>query len=105
MPIKAYYLNPDGEFTRDLSPEQILSSRSSGKGLLWVDVSDITEDDGRFLEENFKFHHLAVEDCISPLIHPPKIDPFRDYIFIIVHGINHSKETDIVETAELGIFL
>jgi len=50
-------------------------------------------------------HHLAAEDCVSPLIHPPKIDDFGDYLFIVVHGINHTVETEIVETAELAIFI
>jgi magnesium transporter len=73
--------------------------------LLWVDFPEITEEDGRFMERNFRFHHLTIEDSVSPQIHPPKIDTFGDYIFIIVHGINHAAETEIVETAELAIYL
>jgi len=57
------------------------------------------------LEQNLHFHHLAVEDCVSSQIHPPKIDDFGDYLFIIVHGINHGVESDIVETAELAFFI
>jgi len=57
------------------------------------------------LERAFGVHHLAVEDCVSSLIHTPKIDDFGDYLFIVVHGINHIVETEIVETAELAIFL
>jgi magnesium transporter len=61
--------------------------------------------DGEFLARTFKFHPLAIEDCVSPQVHPPKIDDFSDYLFILLHGINHSVESEIVETAELGIFL
>jgi magnesium transporter len=46
-----------------------------------------------------------IQDCISLQIHPPKIDEFRDYLFIVVHGVNHSVESSIVETAELALFL
>jgi len=90
---------------RDLSEEQTKAAFESREGLLWVDIMETTEEDGNYLGRTFNFHHLAVEDCVSPLIRPPKIDDFGDYLFIVVHGINHVTESDIVETAELAIFL
>jgi magnesium transporter len=105
MPISAYYLAKDGTLQRDLSEEQIKAAFTSGEGLLWVDITETTGEDGKFLERVFKFHQLAIEDCVSPLIHPPKIDDFDDYLFITAHGINHAAESDIVETAELALFL
>jgi len=105
MPVRAYFLTKDGKLQHDPSEEQIKAASESGEGLLWVDITETTEEDGKFLERVFKFHHLAVEDCVSALIHPPKIDDFDDYLFIVVHGINHVVESDVVETAELAIFL
>ena len=105
MPLKSYYLGPDEVTHKDLSEAEIKDAFESKSGLLWVDITETTEEDGNFLERAFGFHHLAVEDCVSPLIHSPKIDDFGDYLFIVVHGINHMVETDIVETAELAIFL
>ena len=105
MVIKAYYLTPEDELKRDLSEEEIGTTFKSKEGLLWVDIGEATEEDDSFLERIFNFHHLVVEDCISPIIHPPKIDDFGDYLFIVVHGVNHITESDIVETAELAIFL
>lgn len=105
MSFNAYYLTPSGELQRDLSEEKVQAALGWGEGLLWVDVSETTEKDGRFLERTFGFHHLAVEDCISPRVHAPKIDDFDDYIFVILHGINHASESYIVETTELEMFL
>ena len=105
MSCKAYYLSPEGELRCDLGREEIEAAFKSKEGLLWVDISETTEEDGKFLEQSFHFHNLAVEDCVSPLIHPPKIDDFGEYLFIVVHGINHAVETEIVETAELATFL
>ncbi len=105
MPFKGYYLSPEGDLKRGLTAEEIKAAFESGQGLLWVDIAETTEEDGRFLEQTFGFHRLAVEDCVSPLIHPPKIDDFGDYLFLIVHGINYAVESEIVETAELEIFL
>jgi len=105
MACSAYYLSPDGHLHQNLSREEIKSAYDSKEGLLWIDICETTQEDGEFLEKDLGFHHLAVEDCISPEIHSPKIDDFGDYIFIVVHGINHSVESEIVETAELAIFL
>jgi len=69
MPWRAYYLKPDGTLQRDLSEEQIKTAFESKEGLLWADIAETTEEDGKFLERVFKFHQLAVEDCVSPLIH------------------------------------
>jgi magnesium transporter len=105
MPFNAYYLTPGGDLRKDLSEADIAAAFASKTGLLWVDVPGITTEDGAALERIFGFHHLAVEDCVSPAIHSPKIDEFPDCLFIILHGINHAGETDLVETAELCFFL
>ena len=105
MVFKAYYLNPEGDVQSSLSEGDIQAAFQSNQGLLWVDICEIAEEDGGFLAGNFSFHHLAIEDCVSTLIHPPKIDDFGSHLFIIVHGINYTAESDIVETTELAIFL
>ncbi|UCH51655.1 MAG: magnesium transporter CorA family protein, partial [Chloroflexota bacterium] len=105
MPFLAYHLSPEGELRSKLSKEEIGAAFGSKKGLLWVDISATTEEDGKFLEQTFGFHPLTVEDCLSTKIHPPKIDDFEEYLFIIVHGVNYAVESEVVETAELAIFL
>ena len=105
MPFQAYYLSPEGDLKQGISKEEIKTMYESKQGLLWVDIVETTEEDGDFLEQVFGFHRLAIEDCISSQVHPPKIDDFGDYLFIVVHGINHAVESEIVETAELAIIL
>jgi magnesium transporter len=101
----ALYLAPDGELLDQLSTEQIKNFLTTGEGLLWVDMEDVATEDAELLSNVFCFHPLAVEDCISKNIHPPKIDDFDDYLFIIVHGINYHIESEVVETTELALFL
>jgi len=105
MPFTAYYLGPDGELKRDISKTEVRTAFESKQGLLWVDISETTQEDADFMEQTFNFHHLAVEDCLSTETHASKIDDFGDYLFIVVHGINHATESELVETAELAIFL
>lgn len=105
MPYVAYYLSPEGRLHRNLGEEEIRQAFESKHGLLWVDICDTTPEDGAFLERVFGFHHLAIEDCVSTAVHAPKVDDYDNHLFIVVHGINHQAETDIVETAELALFL
>ncbi|UCG55411.1 MAG: magnesium/cobalt transporter CorA [Dehalococcoidia bacterium] len=105
MPNVSHYIKPDGSLQLDLSKEDIISAYNSGKGLLWLDFLDPNEEDKQFLEEVFNFHHLAVEDLLSPVIHTPKVDDLGDYLFLVVHGINYATDSEVVETAELSIFL
>jgi magnesium transporter len=101
----AFYLAPDGKLLDQLSMEQIKGFLATGEGLLWVDMEDVTDKDTELLSDVFRFHPLAVADCVSKDIHPPKIDDFEDYLFIIVHGINYRIESEVVETTELALFL
>jgi magnesium transporter len=101
----AFYLAPDGKILDQLGIEQISNFLATGEGLLWVDIEDMTNDDAELLSNVFCFHSLAVADCISKNIHPPKIDDFEDYLFVIVHGINYHIESEVVETTELSLFM
>jgi len=101
----AFYLAPDGRLLDQLSSDQIRDLLATGEGLLWVDIQDMTNEDAGLLSDVFCFHPLAVADCISKNIHPPKIDEFEGYLFVIVHGINYHIDSEVVETTELAFFL
>ena len=105
MPYEAHYLTPDGDLKHYYSEEEVRNAFDSKQGLLWVDISETTHEDGEFLHHIFNFHHLAIESCVDPRIFPPKVDDFGEYLFITVHGVNHVVESDVVVTAELSLFL
>jgi len=105
MEFKANYLSPEGDLKVNISEEAMRTLFQSQQGTLWVDICCTTDEQGRFMERNFDFHPLAIEDCVSTSIHSPKIDDFDSHLFMIVHGINHMAESDIVETTELAVFL
>lgn len=105
MAFNAYYMSPEGALGCDLSKEQVKDVIGKKQGLLWVDIDEPSDNDRELLEQYFGFHHLAVEDCVCPDTHPPKIDDFDEYLFLIFHGIDHQTESDVVETAGLALFL
>jgi magnesium transporter len=101
----AFYMAPSGELLDQLDKKQVQDLLIKKDGLLWIDIEDVTDEDAELLSAVFGFHPLAVEDCISRDIHPPKIDDFEDYLFVIVHGINYHTESEVVETTELAFFM
>jgi magnesium transporter len=105
MPFKACYLSDEGDLRHDIGEAEVKAAYESRRGLLWVDISETTDEDGKFLSGNFAFHPLAIEDCISTEVHSPKIDDFGNHIFLIVHGIDYTSESEIVETTELRMFI
>ena len=96
MPFKAYYLDANGEFHKDLDEEAIQAAYASGQGLLWVDIGETTGEDGWFLERVFGFHPVAIEACVETEINTPTLHDFNQYLFMILHGINYQVEPDIL---------
>jgi len=105
LPSNFSIITGQGKLLEHLGVEQIRTLLTTREGLLWIDIEDVTSEDADLLSNVFCFHPLAVADCVSKNIHPPKVDDFEDYLFIIVHGINYNIESDVEETTELALFL
>ena len=105
MTVKSYYLDSEENFKTDLSDDEIRNAIESTTGVLWVDIEGDEEDGVRVMRDLFDFHRLAIDDCVTTLVHSPKVDDFHNYIFLIVHGINHIAESDIVETSQVELFI
>lgn len=69
----------------------------------WFDITGGNDAGLDQLAGRFQLHHLAIEDCRSPLPHTPKIDDFGDYLFIVLHAVVESPNDR--ETEEVDVFL
>lgn len=74
------------------------------KDLIWYDITEPNENDISFLKENFRFHPLDIKDVRSSSEHP-KVDVYRNYLFIIFHYPEFNKETQNLDIKELSVFL
>jgi magnesium transporter len=104
--IRTLYRAPDGALRRDLSTDQIEAALASREGTLWIDilvtpgeVPAMTELLGRRLG----FHPLAVDDALNEP-HSPRVDDWRDYLFIVLRGLDFDTRHE-VRTKELDVFL
>lgn len=72
---------------------------------VWVDLEDPTPEETRqVLEGIFQFHPLAIEDCITFSM-LPKVEPYDDYLFCVIHAVDFDRKDEHFRTAELNLFL
>jgi magnesium transporter len=81
------------------SVEQIDSA-----GLRWVNIERPGALERAWLEENFDFHALDLEDVLSRN-QRPKIDVYDDYLFIVLHFPVFDPAAGRLGTGELDLFV
>ncbi len=72
--------------------------------LTWVNIERPTERETEYLEHNFQFHPLDLDDCLSR-IQRPKIDEYKNYLFLVLHFPVFSKETRVTIPSQVSIFI
>jgi len=75
----------------------------------WTDIQKPTRDYINILGElHTSFHELNLDDCLSK-VHIPKIDKYKDHLFIILnYPVNVQEETreeDVPKASQLSIFV
>lgn len=73
------------------------------KNLIWVDITEPTEEDIKYIKENFPIHELTLKTII-PSIHHPDLDVFENYISIILH-YPRNEDGQSVQIYELDIIV
>jgi magnesium transporter len=73
-------------------------------GVAWTNVSKISLDELKYLEENFHFQPLHLADCYSPL-QRPKVNLQPDYIFMVLLFPVYRRKTREIITAEIDFFV
>jgi magnesium transporter len=71
---------------------------------LWVDLEAATDDERVVLGSVFRFHPLAIEDCIHSS-QTPKVEEYDDYLYMVLHGVTPNATPDSFETIELDAFI
>ena len=72
--------------------------------LTWVNIERPTERETKYLAENYPFHPLDLDDCLSR-IQRPKIDEYKDYLFLVFHFPVFSKEARVTTPSQLSVFI
>ncbi|MFC2018079.1 magnesium/cobalt transporter CorA [Chloroflexota bacterium] len=73
-------------------------------GLIWVNIEKPTPRETEYLAQNYPFHPLDLDDCLSR-IQRPKIDEYEDYLFIVLHFPLFSAEARVTIPSQVSIFI
>jgi magnesium transporter len=78
----------------------------TNNGLTWIDIQKPTRNNLEMIGQQYSFHELNLEDCLSK-IQIPKMDKYNDYIFVILHfpTIEKKEKTSSLKVSQLSIFV
>jgi magnesium transporter len=84
--------------------EQLNLESLTWDNLTWVNIEGPTEQETEYLAQNYHFHPLDLDDCLSR-IQRPKIDEYKDYLFLVFHFPVFSKEARVTTPCQLAVFI
>ena len=84
--------------------EEVHPDEVSAGGVRWLYLEKPREDDRDWLQREFGFHSLDIEDVASRN-QRPKLDAYDDYLFIVLHFPVFDKPSGRLLTAELDLFV
>ena len=76
----------------------------SWENLTWINIENPTETETLYLAERYPFHPLDLDDCLSR-IQRPKIDVYKDYLFLVFHFPVFNKEARSTNTSQVSVFI
>lgn len=72
--------------------------------VVWADVAEPSDEDGRILREAFHLHELPVEAAFQRETQP-KVESYGSYLYLVLHGINFQAAEHRFDTHETDFFL
>ena len=70
----------------------------------WINIEQPTEKETEYLAQNYPFHPLDLDDCLSR-IQRPKIDQYKDYLFLVLHFPVFNKEARVTTPSQVSVFI
>lgn len=84
--------------------ELINAWREQPESYLWLDFDSHDQNTERLLMQQLGCHSLAITDAQRDR-HPPKIELFKNYIFMLYRGVYESKEDLLFEHLQISMFV
>lgn len=84
--------------------ELINTWREHTDSYLWLDIDSHDKEQERLLLQQLGCHSLAITDAQRDR-HPPKIELFNDYIFMLYRGIYQPKDDLLFEHLQISMFV
>jgi len=72
--------------------------------LSWVYIEKPARAEADYLAQNYPFHPLNLDDILGR-IQRPKIDEYKDHLFVVLHFPVFDKQTQMIMPSEVDIFI
>ena len=72
--------------------------------MTWVNIEGPTTKETDYLSENYGFHPLDLDDCLSR-IQRPKIDEYPDYLFMVFHFPVFNQQARVTTPSQVSVFI
>ncbi len=86
--IRSLHLSADQGIRAGLTQADMVSLCREAGGVIWVDITGDGPQERSVLHDAFGFHQLAIEDCYNGRTDTPKVDDYRDYLFIAAQSVH-----------------
>jgi magnesium transporter len=94
-----------GEAVAEAIAEEKLHVESVTAGeLTWFNIEAPTRLETDYLAQNYPFHPLDLDDCLSR-IQRPKIDVYDDYLFLVFHFPVFNPEARVTTASQVSVFI
>ncbi len=103
--IKAILASPSSSSTLEMGGEELIKKwQTETDSILWLDLDNVDKNKEKAILTEFGCHPLAVEDTQRER-HPPKIELFDDYIFLLYRGFVETDDNLKFEHLQVGMFV
>lgn len=102
--INVVSYDPKLKKTQHGGAELLDAWRNSVDQLVWIDIESVANDNDEELLREFGIHPLAIQDALRPR-HPPKIERFDDFLFILFRGLDADTDGLDFGVIQLSLFI
>jgi len=89
---------------KEKEPKELNIESLTRGDLTWLNIERPTEGETEYLAQNYPFHPLDLDDCLSR-VQRPKIDEYKDYLFLVFHFPVFNKEARVTNPSQLSVFI
>lgn len=101
--IKSLLISPTS--SAELGDETLIQQwKDNGSAFLWLDLEGLDKAKEKRILEEFGCHPLAILDTQRDR-HPPKVEAFNDYIFLLYRGFVANDENLNFENLQISMFV
>jgi len=102
--LKAFLYDPETARVQQGGAELIDEWQQSRHCTIWLDVEGQPDQSERAILDRFGLHRLAIQDALRTR-HPPKIERFENFLFILLRGLDADTEGIDFGVIQLAFFV